>query len=98
MATKKNNDMYFQVQRKACRTCIYRKETHFDVAKLEAQIADKHLQGFFAGYRVCHHSKDVCCAGFWRRHRWKFALGQIAQRLGFVQYVTVDTLRRESDA
>jgi hypothetical protein len=87
---------YFEVQRKMCATCIYRpqhKGTRLDVRQLEAQVADPHLQGFFKGYRVCHHSpkrRKVCCAGFWRRHRHKFTLGQIAQRLGFVRYVTLD--------
>ena len=61
-----------------CRTCIYRPRSPLDLAALEAAVADGY--GGFKGHRVCHHSASACCAGFWRRHRDKFAAGQIAQR------------------
>ncbi len=64
-----------------------------DLAKMEADVADKHMPGYFRGHRICHHSKDVCCRGFWNRHKDKFTLGQIAQRMGWVRFVTVDTLK-----
>ena len=76
----------FKVQARACPTCIYRSDSPLDIRKLEADVADKY--GGFHGWRVCHHTRDVCCAGFWARHRNKFALGQIAQRLGLVEFVT----------
>ena len=46
--------------------------------------------GGFKGYRECHSPKrksGACCRGFWNRHKWKFAVGQIAQRLKMVEYV-----------
>ena len=89
--------MSFLVQRRQCATCIYRKGGVFNIKELEQQVADLHMPGFFRSYRVCHHTKDksgICCAGCWRRHRHKFTLGQLAQRLGFVQYVTVDDLAK----
>ena len=79
------SDTGFQVQAKACITCIYRKDSPLDLRKLEGEIADKY--GGFHGYRICHHSGDACCRGFWNRHKDKFAMGQIAQRLGFVRFV-----------
>lgn len=79
----------FKVQQRPCLTCIYRKDSPLDINKLEAAIADK--RGGFQGYRVCHHSHDACCRGFWSRHKDKFALGQIAQRLGLVRFVKDDT-------
>lgn len=79
----------FKVQRKPCSTCIYRKNSPLDIRKLERDVADNY--GGFKGYRVCHHSKDACCRGFWSRHKDKFAIGQIAQRLGWVRFVTEDT-------
>jgi hypothetical protein len=45
------------------------------------------MVGFFVGYRICHHSEDVCCRGFWNRHSEHFTLGQIAKRLGMVEFV-----------
>lgn len=75
----------FRVQAKACPTCIYRKDMHFDIRRLEGQLADQY--GWFKGYRVCHASRNICCRGFWNRHKDKFALGQIAQRLGAVVFV-----------
>lgn len=83
----------FKVQKKACATCIYRKDSTLDIKRLEAQVADKY--GGFKGHRVCHHSHDVCCRGFWNRHKDKFQLGQIAQRLKMVVFVNVDTLTHE---
>jgi hypothetical protein len=74
-----------RVQRKACSTCVYRDDSPLNVQVLEARVRDPH--GGFSGYRVCHHSKDACCRGFWNRHKWEFALGQIAQRLNRVEYV-----------
>jgi len=80
-----------EVQSKACATCIYRKDSTLNLAHLEAQCADPVMPGFFRGHRICHHSKTACCRGFWNRHRDKFTLGQIAQRLGLVRFVTHDT-------
>lgn len=87
--------MVFKVQRKSCSTCIYRKGSPLDLAKLEADVADKY--GGYNGHRICHHSKDVCCAGFWARHKDKFAAGQIAQRLNAVEFVDVDVLAAPRD-
>jgi len=86
----------FRVQRKQCKTCIYRANSPLDIQRLEAQVKDEHMG--FKGYRVCHHGPGrgknmVCCRGFWDRHKDEFALGQIAQRLDLVEFVTVDTLR-----
>ena len=83
----------FRVQRKPCATCIYRKDSHFDIKQLEAQCADRY--GGFEKHRQCHHSTKktaCCCRGFWNRHKNKFAAGQIAQRLGMVEFVDVDDL------
>ena len=84
--------MDFRVQKHPCATCIYRPDSPLDLAHLEAAIADPSMPGHFTGYRICHHSDDACCAGFWARHRDDFALGQVAQRLGLVAYVEVDML------
>lgn len=80
----------FKVMNKQCSTCIYRPDSPLDLEKLEAEIADKH--GGFNGHRICHHSKDACCRGFWNRHKDKFAVGQVAQRLGLVEFLEVDNL------
>lgn len=89
----------FPVRREQCDSCIYRKRhaktgarLAWDVPELEAQIQDEH--GFFQGHRVCHapaiedgeelSGPEVCCRGYWNRHRDDFPLGQIAQRLGRV--------------
>jgi hypothetical protein len=79
-----------RVQSKKCATCIYRKDSPLDLAKLEGAIADKY--GGFTGHRICHHSKDAVCSGFWAKHKDKFALGQVAQRLNLVEKVNDDTL------
>lgn len=68
-----------------CPTCVYRKGSNIDVGMLEARVADRF--GGMTGYRVCHSSHTACCRGFWNRWKDKFALGQIAQRLGFVVMV-----------
>ena len=78
----------FQVQSKSCSTCIYRKDSPLNLKNLENAIADKY--GGFSGYRICHHSNIACCRGFWNRHKYKFMLGQVAQRLGLVQFVKHD--------
>lgn len=82
------------VQSRACSTCIYRKDSPLDLEKLEADVADDFMPGFFKGHRICHHSKTACCRGFWNRHKDQFTLGQIAQRLGMVQFVANDVLKR----
>lgn len=82
--------MNFAVQRRQCATCIYRKDSPLDLKKLERQIADPYMEGFFTAHRICHHSDMACCSGFWSRHRDHFPLGQIAQRLGVVEFVEHD--------
>ena len=83
----------FNVQKKMCSSCIYRPESGFDLPALEAQVRDQY--GGFHGHRICHHSNDACCRGFWNAHKDQFPAGQIAQRLNAVQFVEVDTLKQE---
>ena len=77
-----NNGMALQIMRRPCETCIYRKDSPLDLAKLENDVRDDYVG--FKGYRICHHHDEAVCRGFWSRHRDKFQLGQIAQRLGMV--------------
>lgn len=85
--------MGFKVQRKMCTTCIYRPESILDLQTLEAEVADEH--GGFKGHRICHHSGTACCRGFWNKHKDKFAMGQIAQRLKAVELVDHDEIEWE---
>ena len=78
----------FRVQEKQCSSCIYRPDSPLDLQKLEGEIADPY--GGFKGHRICHHSKDACCAGFWVRHKDSFPLGQVAQRMEMVELVQDD--------
>jgi len=87
--------MGFRVQAKQCATCIYRMDSALDVKQLEAQIADPRMPGHFRAFRCCHHapsggSQSACCRGFWNRHKDHFDVGQLAQRLGLVEFVTID--------
>lgn len=77
--------MSFRVQERMCETCVYRKDSPLDPVALEERLLTP--WGDFTGFRICHSSKTACCAGFWKRHKNKFQLGQIAQRLGFVEFV-----------
>lgn len=86
-----------RVQDRQCSTCIYRPDSTLNLKDLERQIADPRMKGFFKGPRICHHSKDVVCRGFWNRHKDRFDAGQLAQRLGLVSFVHIDTLRGGSD-
>lgn len=84
------DDGTFPVQQTQCTTCIYKKQHRAMLPKLEAQIADPHLPGYFKGWRICHSTrrgKKSCCRGFWNRHKDHFTLGQLAQRLGLVRFV-----------
>ena len=85
----------FCVQRRPCSTCIYskawRRNGGTPIATLEAQVADRF--GGFSKHRQCHHTgkkNAACCRGFWNRHKNNFAAGQIAQRLGVVEFVDID--------
>jgi hypothetical protein len=79
-----------RVQRRPCSTCIYRPGCALDLAALEDQIRDPRMPRFFQGHRICHHSADAVCAGFWARHAASFTLGQLALRLGLVRLVEDD--------
>jgi hypothetical protein len=66
------------------------------INELEDQVRDEHIG--FKSYRACHHATDgVCCRGFWERHCDEFQVGQIAQRLGLVEFVDMDVLGWEED-
>jgi len=80
----------FKVQQRMCATCIYKPNFNLDLRKLENDVRDQHIG--FKEHRICHHSKDVCCRGFWDAHKDEFQAGQLAQRLGCVEFVDVDTL------
>ena len=81
----------FRVQKKMCETCIFKPESPLNLEKLLEDVADHY--GGFKGHRICHHSKDACCAGFWAVHKDDFVMGQIAQRLNAVKYVEDDILK-----
>jgi hypothetical protein len=87
---------HLEVQARQCSTCIYSAKSPLDLARLEAEIADPHMPGYVTGHRVCHHSHTAVCAGFWARHKDRFTLGQLAERLGWVRKVHHDTLTEET--
>ena len=78
----------FKVRREPCSTCIYRGDSSLDLKALEAAVRNSYVG--FKGYRVCHHTADACCRGFWNAHKDEFQLGQIAQRLDLVEFVDDD--------
>lgn len=82
-------DVMFRVQSQPCATRIYRKDNPLDLQRLEDAVRDRYVG--FKGHRVCHHSGDACCRGFWNAHKDEFPMGQIAQRLGMVEFVSDDT-------
>ena len=53
----------FKVQKKMCKTCIYREDSTLDLEHLENQVRDEFMG--FKGHRTCHHSDDACCRGLW---------------------------------
>jgi hypothetical protein len=90
----------FKVQTKICATCIYTWPLD-ELRRLLEQVADPAMPGFFANYRACHHAPDgsgVCCRGFWNAHKNDFNAGQVAQRLGLVEFVEIDNWLEDDDA
>ena len=75
----------FKVRKEACNTCIYREDSPFDIETLENEVRDRYIG--FKSFRICHEGEAACCRGFWNRHKNESQLGQIAQRLNFVEYV-----------
>jgi hypothetical protein len=61
-----------KVQKEPCSTCVYRKDSRLDPDALDDRVRDPHVG--FKGYRICHHSDDACCRGFWNRHKDEFAM------------------------
>lgn len=82
--------MSFRVQARRCPTCIFRRDSPLDLKRLLDAVRDPNVSWFFKGYRVCHHSDNACCRGFWDRYKDSFTLGQLAQRLGVVEFVEDD--------
>jgi hypothetical protein len=84
-----------RVQRRQCSTCIFRPDGPWRQGQLDAllaEIADPNTHGHFTGHRVCHHSRDAVCAGFWARYKDHFQAGQLAQRLNLVRRVDDDVI------
>lgn len=85
---KANHQLGFRVQTKQCSTCIYKPSSTLDLKRLEAEVSDGH--GGFKSHRTCHYTEDVCCRGFWNKHKNKFPGGQIAQRLNMVAFIKIN--------
>ena len=81
-----------RVQRQPCQSCIYLRRHADMLPRIEAAIADPHMEGYFTGHRICHHSTNAVCAGFWAQHKDAFTLGQLAQRLNRIEFVQENTL------
>lgn len=81
-----------RVQNKSCATCIYRKDSALaeDLPRLEAEVKDQY--GHFNGFRICHHSADACCRGFFNKHKQNCTPLQISERLGIIEFVEDDNL------
>ena len=80
------------VQKKMCETCIYRPDSPLDLKMLEDAVRDKNFPQIFEGHRVCHHSAKAICRGFWHKNLDHYPLGQIAERMGMIEFVQDDTL------
>jgi len=78
----------FKVQASQCATCIYRADSPLDVRKLEADITEEY--GAIVGWRICHHSMEVCCRGFYDQHKTSCAAIRVAQLIDGVSFVDVD--------
>ena len=78
-----------RVQKVMCATCVYRPQSPLDPKELEKRVMN--ARGDFDGFRVCHSSQTACCAGFWAQHKDDFSMGQIAQRMGWVELVQDNT-------
>ena len=78
----------FRVQKKMRSTCIFKPECTLNLDRL-VKTAIKNDT-----YRVCHHSDEACCRGFWERYKDSFNLGRIAQRLNAVRFVEEDKHER----
>ena len=77
----------FEVRKTMCSSCIYGPKVPADFRQgLEDEIKDRF--GFFNSYRACHHhtGDTKCCRGFWERHKDRFQMGQVAQRLNAVVF------------
>jgi hypothetical protein len=85
--------MTFKVQKKMCPTCIYKPGSPLDLKVLEDQVRDAY--GGFKCHRICHHSKNACCRGFWDAHKDEFQMGQVSQRLDIVELVNIDLLKNK---
>jgi hypothetical protein len=85
-----------KVQRHQCETCIYKSGLSWPIEEYENAIRDPHMNGFFSGHRICHHSDEAICAGFWARHKDHFTLGQLAQRLGLVEKIDHDKSKEDT--
>lgn len=94
-----------KVQRKPCSTCIFRPDSSLNLKHLLDAVRETpppnwpkdQVWDHFKGYRICHHSEDAVCAGFWARCKDKFALGQVSQRMGMVQFVDDDNQKGEGE-
>lgn len=84
-----------RVQREKCETCIFGRSV-LELGPLLDEVRDPHVRGYFRSWRVCHHSRDAVCQGFWEAYKDKFDVGQVAQRLNLVKYVS-DDITREKD-
>ncbi len=85
-----SNGPTFKVKKTMCASCIHRPDSALDITVLEDAVRDPNMEGYFKGHRECHTPKRKsghCCRGFWDRHKDSFTLGQLAQRLNFVEYV-----------
>lgn len=85
--------MTLKVRKTSCSTCIYRDGSRQNIKALEDRVRDPHMPRHFTRYRQCHHHdprqgehQERVCRGFWTRHADDFTAGQLAQRLGMVEF------------
>ena len=81
---KVNISLSFNVRKRPCRTCGYRKNSGLDVEKMESTF--KKEGNDFVEWLKCHTELDqgkggICCRGFWNKNKHNFPLGKIVMEL-----------------
>jgi hypothetical protein len=79
-----------KIQRKQCNQCLFSGRRIVSPAR-KREVVEECLK--YETFFTCHKGSiagvNACCKGYWDRYHESFQLGQLAARLGWIEWVDI---------
>ena|SRR2546425_11063863 len=101
MTRKRHHSPVFQVARSKCNQCLFSAHKIVSDTRRKRIIANCLQQGketYFECHKATITHEHVCCKGFYDAYGERVTIIHLAQRLGCLQFIDVETLDQAGES